>query len=326
MKSQYRHLTLISNQGNDSDMSTNQSVVIQEQNQHAVQSHQGEWSRDQIELLKRTVCKGATDDEFKIFCYAVKRTGLDPFVKQIHAVKRWNAKTKREDMSIQVGIDGYRLIADRTEKYAGSDDPVFDNEQNPTKASVTVWKLVQGQRCPFTATARWAEYYPGDNQGFMWKKMPCGMLGKVAETLALRKAFPAELSGVYTDEEMAQAGTEATQVKPEVRHPSDAQLKRLFAISKEFNVSLDQIKDFVLKEWGKNSSKDLTLDEYNNLCEQIQKGVFTAQQPPAPTEDERSPFDEETLPTESMEPEQQELPKANPGVPWAKYRDPHMVK
>jgi phage recombination protein Bet len=163
-------------------------------------------SRDQIELLKRTICRGATDDEFKLFIHAVNHTRLDPFMRQIHAVKRYNKTTDRMEMVIQTGIDGFRLIAERTGKYAGSDDPVVDDEKNPTRATVTVYKMMSGQRCPFTATARWDEYYPGEKQGFMWKKMPCLMLGKAAESLALRKAFPAELSGLYTDEEMEQAG------------------------------------------------------------------------------------------------------------------------
>jgi phage recombination protein Bet len=171
-----------------------------------------EWTREKLELLKRTICKDSTDDEFQIFIETAKRTGLNPFMKQIHAVKRWNSKANRNDMSIQVGIDGFRLIADRSGRYAGSDEPVFDNEKNPTRASVTVYKMVQGQRCPFTATARWSEYFPGDAQGFMWKKMPCVMLGKCAESLALRKAFPAELSGLYTNEEMAQADAKAPVV------------------------------------------------------------------------------------------------------------------
>jgi hypothetical protein len=121
-------------------------------------------------------------------------------------------------MAIQTSIDGYRLIADRTGLYAGSDDPVYSKEadtwDHPSKASVTVWKLVGGQRCPFTASARWSEYCPKDDKdSFMWKKMPYLMLGKCAEALALRKGFPAELSGIYTDDEMQQAnqGSEAAE-------------------------------------------------------------------------------------------------------------------
>lgn len=185
----------------------------------AQKNSQTHWTPAQIELLKNTVCKNASDDEFKIFCYAVQRTGLDPFMKQIHMVKRWNKKENRFDMSIQVGIDGYRLIADRTGLYAGNDEPHFDNEKAPRKATVTVFKIVAGQRCPFRASARWDEYFPGDTQGFMWRKMPCVMLGKVAEALALRKAFPAELSGLYTEDEMAQANTQIVEVQSEVSTP-----------------------------------------------------------------------------------------------------------
>lgn len=172
-----------------------------------------EWTGERLELLKRTICKDATNDEFSLFIEVAKRSGLNPFARQIHAVKRSGK------MTIQTGIDGYRLIADRTGKYAGSDDPIFDNEKQPTKATVTVYKIVQGVRCAFTATARWDEYYPGESQGFMWKKMPCVMLGKCAESLALRKAFPAELSGLYTNEEMDQA--DRGGVYPEQPGPND---------------------------------------------------------------------------------------------------------
>lgn len=158
----------------------------------------------QVELLKRTIAKGATDDELALFLGQCRRTGLDPFAKQIYLVKRWDSKKQQEVMAIQVGIDGYRLIADRTGKYSGNDDPIFDSEAEPKKATVTVYKNIDGARCAFTATARWEQYYPGEKQGFMWKRMPHLMLGKCAEALALRKAFPAELSGLYIAEELDQ--------------------------------------------------------------------------------------------------------------------------
>lgn len=138
-----------------------------------------EWTDERLDLLKRTIAKDATNDEFALFVAQCKRTGLDPFARQIHFIKR-DGK-----MTIQTGIDGYRLIADRTGRYAGSDEGTFDGEgtakgsEHPLKATVTVWKLVEGQRCPFVASARWKEYYPGDGpQGFMWRKMPYGQLEK----------------------------------------------------------------------------------------------------------------------------------------------------
>lgn len=171
-----------------------------------------EFTSEQVELVKRTICRGATNDELALFVQQCKRTGLDPFSRQIHAVKRWDAQQQREVMSIQTGIDGFRLIAERTGKYAGNDDPVFDveNAPHPNKATVTVWKMVGGQRVPFSRSARWSEFVQTKKDGTptrFWQKMPYLMLGKVAEALALRAAFPQELSGLYTSDEMP-AGTE----------------------------------------------------------------------------------------------------------------------
>lgn len=170
---------------------------------------------EQKQLIRDTVAKGAGDDQFKVFIYTCERTGLDPFARQIYFQLRKNSRTGESNMTILTGIDGYRLIADRTGAYAGNDDPVYDNEQSPYKATVTVYKMIAGVRCPFTASARWDQYYPGDHQGQMWRKMPHLMLGKCAEGLALRKAFPAELSGIYVKEEMDQAAkTDADDVSP----------------------------------------------------------------------------------------------------------------
>lgn len=183
------------------------------------------WTNDQVDLIKRTIAVGATHDELQLFLYQAKRTGLDPLSRQIHFVKR------KDKGTIQTAIDGYRLIADRTGKYAGNDDYRFDegvsqyehmaaDRGNPWTATATVYKMVDGVRTPFTATAAWNEYFPGEAQGFMWKKMPYLMIGKCAEALALRKAFPAELSGVYTNEEMMQADAETPRESRPATQPS----------------------------------------------------------------------------------------------------------
>lgn len=198
------------------------------------------YSDDQIALIKSTIAVGATDNELKLFLAVCKNHKLDPFTRQIYFIKRSGKGT------IQTSIDGFRALAGRTGEYAGNDDPVFDDEGSPKKATVTVWRMVNGVRCPFTATARWSQYYPGDAQGFMWKKMPHLMLGKVAEALALRKAFPEALSGLYSDEEMEQAETrEAEQSivvdvvakdepKPAIVQPATTeQMERINQLCKE---------------------------------------------------------------------------------------------
>lgn len=177
------------------------------------------YTREQVDLIKQTVAKGATDLELRLFLHQAQRTGLDPFSGQIFCVKRHNNRTERDEMTIQTGIDGYRLVADRTGVYAGNDDYEFDDPaKQPKWAKAPVYKMVAGVRCPFSAAARWDQYYPGDGkQGFMWRRMPHLMLGKCAEALALRKAFPADLSGVYIAEELNQADGAAPSALPPKR-------------------------------------------------------------------------------------------------------------
>lgn len=159
---------------------------------------------EQMDLIKRTVAKDATPDELKLYFFDCQRQGVHPLDKLIHFTKRAGKYTP------VTSIDFMRSRASDSGEYAGNDDPQFavDAEtQKPTAATVTVYRMVQNTRCSFTATARWSEYVP--EQAFMWKKMPYTMLGKCAEALALRKAFPRQLSGLYSAEEMDQAGKKA---------------------------------------------------------------------------------------------------------------------
>jgi phage recombination protein Bet len=167
---------------------------------------------DQLELIKRTVANGATADELKLYLYDCARQGVHPLDKLIHFTKRNNRYTP------VTSIDLMRTRAADTGEYAGSDDATFTGgDKAPSAATVTVWRLVQGQRCAFTATARWAEYYPGDGPaGSMWRKMPATMLAKCSEALALRKGFPRQLAGLYAREELDQADREPAAIVGDV--------------------------------------------------------------------------------------------------------------
>jgi len=185
-----------------------------------------EFNDEQVEILRKTLFKDYNDDEMRFAITVCNRTGLDPFSRQIYFQKRKNRKTNEDSIVITTGIDGFRLIATRSNAYAGSDEPVFveeDGKPMPLKATVTVYRMVQGMRVGFTASVRWIEFYPGDGpDGAMWRKMPFGQLGKCAEAQALRKAFPAELSNIYAPEEMAQAANDATVVQTKAQQITQA--------------------------------------------------------------------------------------------------------
>lgn len=190
------------------------------------------------------------DAELYRFLHIAHRCQLDPLANQLHLVGRWDARKGRKVWTTQTSIDGYRLVAQRTGELAGTTDVWFDDgltayewdqtgRDLPTTASITVRRIVKGQMCDATATARWVEYAPKGGQAFMWLKMPLLMLGKVSESLALRRLFPAELSGLYTDAEMAQAddppngdsGATVFEDRPKIEDPTaqekDGQAMRL---------------------------------------------------------------------------------------------------
>lgn len=181
--------------------------------------HPGEFTNDQVRLLAETVAKGCDQNELAFFLNVCKLKRLDPFTGQIHCVKRWDSSLGREKMSLQVGIDGFRVIAVRSGELAGISEPEFDSEEGdyPTWARVTVYRYGRdNEKIAYPAKARYSEYVQTKKDGtpnHMWTTKPYIMLGKCAEALALRKAFPDELSGMYSDDEMGQADNEV-QTRP----------------------------------------------------------------------------------------------------------------
>jgi phage recombination protein Bet len=182
-----------------------------------VQSDQSGWTDKQLAVLKQIGVQNASQGDLDIFFNYCQRTGLDPFARQIYMINRGGK------WGIQASIDGLRIVAQRSGNYGGqtptqwcgADGAWVDVWLAPTPplaARVGVYyKDVQN---PTWAVAKWDSYSVPQNP--IWKKMPDLMLAKCAEALALRKAFPNDLSGIYTNEEMAQADTPDKEKKETV--------------------------------------------------------------------------------------------------------------
>ncbi|MFE0477032.1 recombinase RecT [Streptomyces sp. NPDC058947] len=161
----------------------------------------------------------ASPAQLGIFFHYCKASGLDPFGRQIYMIKRKSRGEVR--WNIQTGIDGYRLIARRAADRAGQsiayedfvwydaeggEHTVWLRDEPPAACRVVVWR----GDSRFPAVAHWREYAPKvwDYEaqeyklGGLWPQMPASQLSKVAEALALRRACPADLSGLHVDEEM----------------------------------------------------------------------------------------------------------------------------
>jgi phage recombination protein Bet len=179
----------------------------------AISQDQTTWDARQLAALKHLKLSEASPGDLALFLHTCQRSGLDPFARQIYLIRRGGGWT------IQTGIDGFRLVArrvaDASGEVLGYEDTVWCGEdgvwrdvwlakQPPAAAKVVVLRGA-GR---FSAVALFDEYKAVDRSGALtsfWATKPALMLAKCAEALALRRAFPQDLSGLYTAEEMAQA-------------------------------------------------------------------------------------------------------------------------
>lgn len=172
---------------------------------------------------------GTPHSQIMVFAKTCRERGLSPFSKEIYLVG-YSGK-----YSVIVGINGFRRLAAETQQFAGCDDAKYDlgsggkyktaaelkqEKKMPTTCTVTVYRIVGGQRVPFTHTAVFSEFSSGKQK---WQTMPFQMIAKVAEAFALRKGFSDRLAGLNIPEE--QVAFEDAQIVPtassESTHPDE---------------------------------------------------------------------------------------------------------
>lgn len=190
----------------------------------AIRPDQTNWTPDQQAVLQQSgIDNQVAPAELSAFLHLCQRTRLDPFSRQIYLIGRFDGRQQRKVYTPQTSIDGYRVIAHRAAAEAGQalgyEDTLWCDKSGqwrdvwladapPAAAKVTI--IRNGMR--FSAVARYSEYVQtkkGGEPSGLWGKMPATMTAKCAEALALRMAFPHDLAGVYTAEEMAQADNPA---------------------------------------------------------------------------------------------------------------------
>ncbi len=206
------------------------SIALQQQKEMT------SFNNEQVKLIKNYLCKGINDDELNLFSAVCKKTGLDPFMKQIYAVKR------KDQMTIQTSIDGYRLIAERTGKYAPGRESTYQYDKDGRVLCATSYvkkQTADGTWHEVAASAYLEEYKPNYTSQF-WDSKPHIMLAKCAESLALRKAFPNELSGLYSDDEMHQSSN-SQQIETFISDDQNYELSTLLEhCSPEYQVKFNE--------------------------------------------------------------------------------------
>lgn len=218
---------------------------------------QNEWTPDRIALLRKTLYPGAREEEVQLFVDQCKRTELDPFSRQIFMIPR---KQKTESgsyetrMTILISIDGLRLIADRTSCYAPGKETVwiFGENGNLLSATAYVKKLTKdGTWHEISATA-WLDEFKG--AGSFWMTKSKHMLAKCAEALCLRKAFPQETSGLYTDDEIEEVSSSPALDTPKI---SVEQYERIDSLIGQNTAFREKVMTWLKKEHKINTLRDV---------------------------------------------------------------------
>jgi phage recombination protein Bet len=231
------------------------------------------YNQDQVNLIKNTVAKGATNDELQMFMYLANQYNLDPFKREIWFVKY------DKTANIMTSRDGYLKYAQMNEDFEGlisfvvKEGDVFEIDASEYKVNhkfgakrgviLGAWARCdrKGKR-PFIAYVEYNEYRKSTN---IWNNYPSAMIQKVAEVFVLKRAFG--INGLITREEIDAGETEVQITEEKPQTISKPQQKRMFAIAKENQELVRQ----AIQEKGFSGTSEVTKDVYEEICTRIEK-------------------------------------------------------
>ena len=252
------------------------SIAVQEQNNNVPHK----WTDDEINTIKNTVAKGASDSELKMFLSLASAHGLNPFQHEIWFVKMGGQN------AIITARDGYLKIAQNNPHFRGMESDVIysgdkfrkdkdgitheytlANRGHIVGAYATVYRDDRDKPAYFFA--------PFDNynkRGGVWQQYPHAMIIKVAEAMALKRAFA--INGLVTQEEVGYDGTK--KILSEQEQERQRQQERNTLLNDLWHGYLEvcgnqanHAKNAMKKVTGKEASKDYTDEDFNALFEDL---------------------------------------------------------
>jgi len=236
-----------------------------------------QWNPDEIDTIRRTVAEGASPAELKMFLHLSGTYGLDPFARDIWFIKAGDKPI------IMTSRDGYLKIANRNPHFKGIDgdvvyskdhfrrvngsvEHVYGFDENGSRGNpIGAYAIAKrDDREPIYCWAPWVDYNKGNGT---WRQYKHAMILKVAETMALKRAF--SISGLVTQEELddeelkaRQERYEAQRQAQEAQHAVQSQkgqlYKRYMAVCGE---QPQHAQNAMLKVTGGKPSKAWTADD-----------------------------------------------------------------
>ena len=237
-----------------------------------------EWTPEKRSLLARTVCKGLSQDEVEVFVHLCERHGLDPFAKEIWAVAYQGGAP-----AFFVSRDGYNALAHRSGQFDGMHSTTTDDDKGfPVSATAEVWRKDMSHSFRFTAKMK--EY---QQRSPIWSRYPSAMLIKVAESMALKRAFSA--SGLVSIDEVEDPGIdnrvhESVEAPPPPPPPAPPEKKKVAKIAQITRKTLalqlvsrgltDEAAAGHIARWQEIAGEKPSVHERRKFAEAIESGDF----------------------------------------------------